>query len=175
MQRMQQLLQHVFTAGEAGALFGIPTSTVTRTIQRGELAAERPSRHAPFEITREALLAWGAARGYRIQGPNGSQIDPETGEVLEPADETPTPIAAATAARARLAGVATVEPLVIDPVVEVAEPPIGNGRLETNVSRVLLPSAEAGLLEACRRLVALPESPQLWQALRAVLGVEAPQ
>jgi hypothetical protein len=29
---------------------------------------------------------------------------------------------------------------------------------------------DAGLLEAARRLAALPESPELWQALRAVLG-----
>lgn len=168
---MQQL-QHVFTARESGALLGVNQSTITRAVQRGELTAVRARPHLAFQIERDALLTWAAEKGYAVQGANGAQIDPQTGEVLE---SEPTPIAAATAARARLAGVtpaAEIERLEV--LADRSDAMVKDVRELTNVSRVLLPSAEAGLLEAARRLVALPESPALWQALRAVLGVEAP-
>lgn len=170
---MQQL-QHVFTARESGALLGVNQSTITRAVQRGELSAIKSRAHAAFQIDRDVLLAWAADKGYRVQGANGAEIDPQTGEVLEP---EPTPIAAATAARARLAGVETAARESVEanyPNGFFPAPAAPEPRAESNVARVVLPSAEAGLLEACRRLAALPESPQLWEALRAVLGVEAP-
>lgn len=167
---MQQL-QHVFTARESGALLGLNQSTITRAVQRGELVAVKSRPHAAFQIERDSLLAWAAEKGYTVQGANGAQIDPQTGEVLEP---KPTPIAAATAARARLAGVGDPQLAAIVASEPALQQVVKLSPAESNVARVLLPSAEAGLLEACRRLVALPESPQLWQALRAVLGVEAP-
>lgn len=170
---MQQV-PSVLSSREAARIIDVDATTIQRAIARGELNASRPRDRAPYRIQRSDLLAWAAANGYAAVNGSGQHVDAATGEVLEseaPA-EASTPIAAATAARARLAGVVPGR-VTIEPLVEVSEPPIGNGRLVTNVERVLLPSADAGLLEAARRLVQLPESPELWQALRAVLGAGA--
>jgi excisionase family DNA binding protein len=172
---MQQ--QNSYNSSEAARVLGLNNTTIQRAIQRGDLNGTRPRDRAPYIIERDELLRFAIANGHKLHADTGELIDPSTGEVLEQLPEAPTPIVAATAARARLAGVAPVE---LAESIEVATTPQFGAAdytrrpLESNVSRVLLPSTEVGLLEACRRLVALPESPQLWEALRAVLGVEAP-
>lgn len=184
---MQQ--QNTYNSSEAARLLGVNNTTVQRAIQRGDLAGTRPRDRSPFQIERAELLRWAAANRYTLHV-NGGQIDPATGEVIEQLAEStpavldiepgvevpPTPIAAATAARARLAGLPTVsreDRLMVQAEQSAAQLAHVAREVESNVSRLLLPSADAGILEACRRLVALPESPQLWQALRAVLAVEA--
>ena len=166
-----QHIASVVSSREAGRLLGIDATTVQRAIGRGELNASRPREHAPYRIRREDLLKWGADNGLSLV--NGSErVDLATGEVLEPDASTPEPkadkSAAVADARARLAGVAIAkQEAATDAFVAESRERLA----DVNVSRVLLPSAETGLLEAARRLVQLPESPELWQALRAVLGV----
>lgn len=189
---MQQIAS-VLSTREAARYIDVDATTIQRAIARGDLNASRPREHAPYRIQRSDLFTWAAANGYAGLNGEGERVDLSTGEVLA-ADAAPvgayesaqlgpvevvagevTPIAAATAARARLAGVA---PVVRDGQFAAAdysrEPRFDSERAgEANVARILLPSADAGLLEAAKRLVALPESPELWQALRAVLGVTA--
>lgn len=170
-------MQHSYSSREAADLFGadVDATTIQRAIKRGELAAHKsgPHRQSPFVIDHADLVSWAAERNLAMVNGNGDRVSVATGEVLA-ADEQPTPIVRATAARARLAGVpAGFEPvtdgaLANHPDFEFVKPA---APAASNVARVILPSAEAGLLEACRRLVALPESPELWAAMRAVLGV----
>lgn len=162
-------MQQNYTSREAAALFAgdVDSTTVQRAITRGELAASKSGKHrqSPYKIERAELLRWGAERGFSLVNDAGERVDVATGEVLDP-DAEPSPVEKATEARARLAGLRVPDARDDEdgfPVAPVA----------SNVTRVLLPSADAGLLEAARRLVQLPESPELWQALRAVLGVGA--
>jgi hypothetical protein len=100
-------MQHSFSSRGAAAFVGgdVDSTTIQRAIVRGELEAEKgPSKQSRYRISRGALTRWAAERGLAVVGDNGSRIDAATGEVLE--DAEPTPIVKATAARARLAGVA---------------------------------------------------------------------
>jgi hypothetical protein len=76
--------QHYSTIAAARAVNVNPT-TVQRSIQRGELKAERhgTSRQARYQISPESLAEWAAANGLTITTGNG-QVDPATGEVLGP-------------------------------------------------------------------------------------------
>lgn len=176
---MQQI-PSVLSSREAARIVDVDATTIQRAIASGDLPAARHRDRAPWRIQRSDLLTWAGANGYAAVNGNGERIDAATGEVLEHAqayesaqlgpvtvvngEVTPTSRAATVAdARARLAGVKVTGDGPFDSDI----------RLEANVARLLLPSAESGLLEAARRLVALPESPELWQALRAVLGVGA--
>lgn len=163
---MQQ--QRSYNSSEAARLFGLNNTTVQRAIQRGDLLATRYRDRSPFSIDRAELLRWGATQNYKIQGPDGQLIDPATGEVVEAVEETGGAVEAYESAQ--LGPVTVVNG-------EVTPLPAPAARVQTNVSRVLLPSADAGLLEAARRLVAISEkpTPALWQALRAILAVESPQ
>lgn len=161
---MQQ--QKSYNSSEAARLFGLNNTTVQREIQRGELIGTRSRDRSPFRIDHAELMRWAIAKGHMIHRDDGALIDPATGEIVDP---EPTD--------AEKANIAAYESAQLGPVTvvngEVTPLPATRGTA-VNVSRVLLPSADAGLLEAARRLVALPESPALWQALRAVLAVETP-
>lgn len=168
-------MQQNYTSREAAALFSgdVDSTTVQRAIVRGELTATKAGKHkqSPYRIERDELLRWGAERGFALVNDAGERVDVATGEVLDP-DAEPTPAQKAVEARARLDGISPVawgnkaDAIALTVARRERE-------AESNVARVLLPSADAGLLEAARRLVQLPESPELWQALRAVLGVGA--
>lgn len=171
-------MQHSYSSREAADLFGadVDATSIQRAIKRGELTARKKGPHpqSPFVIEHDDLVRWAADRGLPMVNGAGERVNVATGEVLAEGEQ-PTPIARAAAARARLAGVVAPAPGVeLWPgTVAGADVPPSPARAESNVARVVLPSAEAGLLEACRRLAALPESPELWAAMRAVLGVSA--
>lgn len=164
-------MQHSYSSREAADLFGtdVDATSIQRAIKRGELIAHKagPHRQSPFVIEHEDLVRWAGERGLPMVNGAGERVNVATGEVLADGEQPMTRVAAA---RARLAGVTPrgdAEPALREIVT------LPNGAHETNVARVVLPSAESGLLEACRRLAALPESPELWAAMRAVLGVSA--
>jgi excisionase family DNA binding protein len=169
---MQQI-SSVLSSREAGRVLDVDATTIQRAIVRGELNASRKREHSPYRIQRSDLLAWAAANGIAALNAEGERVDVSTGEVLadnEPATAPAPPVNVADA-RARLAGVPAGQFANAD---YTREPRFDSPRVaESNVAQILLPSADAGLLEAARRLVQLPESPELWQALRAVLGVGA--
>ena len=166
-----QHIASVLSSREAGRLLDVDPTTIQRAIGRGELNASRPREHAPFRIQRADLLKWAADNGIAALNENGERVDITTGEVLAADEPTSTPEPTENRvvdARARLAGVKLEQERATDRFVNDSRARLA----ESNVAAIL-PNAESGLLEAARRLAALPESPELWQALRAVLGVGA--